>query len=216
MSKSTPASSTETPRVKAGGVELAVPGPGNFPEVGDRLRTTLFEVLTPSTNRLLSAYVPQATLTELTTGKVGDGLRHYAMLQVPRQAEYVECTPETFTQVLQGVESSMGNLDAKIVGDLGDEMNMRLKSLGSKSIEINRPEMLGGIFKKTDVSGFAMLVAFKQGERTVTMATTLAILRVKQKLLFAYFYKKYESPETVRDLSKDLEKWTDALLSANK
>ncbi len=206
----------EAPHAKAGGVDLAVPGPGGFPEVGDRLRTTVFEVLTPTSNRLLTAYVPAETLAELSSGKIGDGLRHYAMLEVPRQGEYVDCTPEAFAQVQEGMEAAMGKLDSKTLGDAADELNLRLKSLGSKPLEAGRPEPLGGLYKKPSSSGFAMLLAFKQGERSFTMVTAIGVLRVKQRILFAYLYQRYESPQTVHGLGKELEMWTDALLAGNQ
>lgn len=200
-------------------MDLAVPGPGGFPEVGDRLRTTVFEVLTPASNRLLTAYVPAETLAEFSSGKFGDGMRHYAMLEVPRQGEYVDCTPEAFTQVQESMEAAMGKFDSKTLGDATEELNIRLKSLGSKPLEVGRPEPLGGLFKKTGSSGssgFAMLLAFKQGERTLTMVTCIGVLRVKQRVLFAYLYQRYESPQTVQGLGKELEQWTDALLAGNR
>jgi len=39
---------------------LALPAlAADFAEAGDKLRSTFFELLVPSTNRLLTAYVPQ-------------------------------------------------------------------------------------------------------------------------------------------------------------
>ncbi len=76
--------------------------------------------------------------------------------------------------------------------------------------------MLGGVFEKTDAAGFAMLLALKQGDRNVTMASGVAMLRVKQRLLFAYLFRKYESPETVSLVRKDLESWADAILAGNR
>jgi hypothetical protein len=91
-----------------------------------------------------------------------------------------------------------------------------LQSLGTKPIEIGHPEMLGGIFKKTDASGFAMVLAVKQGDRSSTMACGFGVLRVKQRLIFAYLYRKYESPKTVSLVRENLEAWSDAILSKNK
>jgi hypothetical protein len=76
--------------------------------------------------------------------------------------------------------------------------------------------MLGGVFQKNDASGYAMLTAIKQGDRTTTMAGGFAVLRVRQRLVFTYLYRKYESPDTISWLSKNLEVWSDAILSKNK
>jgi len=203
------------PKIKAGGTELTLPGPGSgFAEAGDKLRTTFFELLAPSSNRLLSAYVPEKTLERLNAGR-SDELDIYAMVEVPRRAEYSDVTPQAFEQVLKGVEPSMGKLQLN-VGELQQEMNTRLQSLGTKPIDIGHPEMLGGIFRKSNAAGFAMLLAVKQGEdRSDTMAAGMAVLRVKQRLVFAYLYRKYESPETVSWVRKNLEVWCDAILAKN-
>ncbi len=203
------------PKVSAGGVELTLPGPGSdFAEAGDKLRTTFFELLAPSSNRLLSAYLPEKTLATLNAGKSLD-LDIYSMVEVPRRAEYSDVTPQAFEEVLKGMETSMGKFDSN-VGDLQQEMNLRLKSLGVKPIEIGHPEMLGGIFRKSDAGGFAMLVAVKQADdRSATMAGGMAVLRVRQRLIFAYLYRKYESPETISWVHKTLEAWCDGILAKN-
>ena len=205
------------PEVKAGGVALALPGPpGDFAEAAYKLRTTFFEVLVPSTNRLLTAYAPAQSLIELNGRKAPVELDTYAMVEVPRQAEYSDCTPEIFEQILKTLGPSMGKFDGKNVGALEEEINLRLKSLGTTSVELGRPEMLGGIFQKTNASGFAMLMAFKQDDHSTTMATGVAMLRVKQRLIFAYLYRKYESPDAVTWVRKNLEPWVDAILANNK
>lgn len=202
------------PEIKAGGVPLVLPAPADdFGEVGDRLRTTFFEVLTPTTNRLLTAYLPANTLEKLTLGQAPPNLDAYALVQVPRGAEYADCTPEAFSQVVKGVDSSIGTVS---VGELQSELNARLKSLGSKPVEIGRPEMLGRVFNKTDAIAIAMLATVNQNKATARMAIGAAFLRVKQRLVFAYLYHKYESPETVARLGKNLEAWCDAILAKNK
>lgn len=211
-----PAAASDT-EVKAGGVVLIVPAPvSDFVESGDKLRTTFFELLVPSSNRLLSAYLPEQKFAELNAGKASGGLEVYAMLEAPRRAEYSDCTPQAFEQVLKSVGPTMGGFDAKKLQDLQDEMNIRLKSLATKPIELGHPEMLGGIFQKSDAAGFAMLTASKEGEHSVTMAGGFAVLRVKQRLIFAYLYRRYESPDTVGWLRKSLEAWCDAILASNK
>jgi hypothetical protein len=205
------------PEFKAGGVALVLPGlSADFMEVGDKLRTTLFELLTPASNRLLSAYVPSRSLTALNSGKGLGGLDIYAMVEVPRQSEYTDVTPQLFAEVMKGMESSMGNLDAKTLENVEQELSVRLKSMGAASVEIGHPEMLGGLFRKPDAASVAMLVAYKQGERSVTMANGIAFLRVRQRLIFVYLFRKYESPDTVSWLRKNLEPWVDAILAKNK
>lgn len=203
------------PKVRAGGIELTLPGPGSdFAEAGDKLRTTFFELLAPSNNRLLTAYVQEKTLANVNAGKPLV-LDIYSMVEVPRRAEYTDVTPQAFEQVLKGMEPSMGKFELK-AGYFQREMNARLKSLGTGPIEIGHPEMLGGIFRKDNAAGYAMLLAVKQGDdRSNTMAGGMAVIRIRQRLVFAYLYRKYESPDTVSWVSKNLEVWCDAILAKN-
>lgn len=202
--------------VSAGGIELTLPGPaGDFGVAGDKIRTTFFELLAPSNNRLLAAYLPEKALADLNAGKSVE-LDIYSMVEVPRRAEYTDVTPQQFDEVLKAMAPSMGNIES-VQGDLQQEMTIRLKSLTAKPIEIGHPEMLGGIFRKSDAGGYAMLLAFKQGDgRSDTIAGGMAVLRVRQRLIFAYLYRKYESPDTVSWVGKNLEAWCDAILAKNK
>jgi hypothetical protein len=54
------------------------------------------------------------------------------------------------------------------------------------------------------------------GGRSVTMACGFAVLRVKERVSFAYLYHNYESPDTVRSLRKDTETWADLILAKNR
>ena len=110
----------------------------------------------------------------------------------------------------------MGKLDAKTLENVEQELSVRLKSLGAGSVEIGRPEMLGGLFRKPDAASVAMLLAYKQGDRTVTMAGGIGFIRIRQRLIFAYLFRRYESPDTVNWLRKNLEPWVDAILAKNK
>lgn len=205
------------PVVKAGGVPLMIPGPtSDFVESGDRVRTTLFELLVPSTNRLLSAYLPSQALSDLLAGKTTGTMDVYAMAEVPRRAEYTDCTPQIYAQVVKGLEPAMGKLDPEKLGNLEEEINLHLKSFDIKRIQVGQTESLGGVFKKDDAAGFAMLMALKQGDQSTTMAAGIALLRVKQRLVFAYLFRKYESPDTIGWVRKNLEAWADAILTRNK
>jgi hypothetical protein len=173
-------------------------------------------LLAPSTNRLLTAYLPPEAFAKLNAGKLTVGLELYGLVEVLRQAEYVDCTPAAFQELSKNVGTSLGKVAADKMGDVQEEMAVRLKALGAKPIEIGKPEMLGGIFEKTDAFGYAMLSAYKQEERSVTMIVGMAFLRVKQRLIFVYLYRRYESSDSATLIRRELETWADAILAKNK
>ena len=61
-----------------------------------------------------------------------------------------------------------------------------------------------------------MLMAFKQGDRSVTMVCGVSAVRVKQRVIFAYLYHKYESQDSVSWLHKNAMAWVDSILARNK
>jgi hypothetical protein len=170
----------------------------------------------PSNNRLLDAYLPAQRLAELNKGTGAGRLEVYAMLEVSRRGEYADCTPEAFQQVLASIGPTMGTFNKTSMDELEQEMNSHLKSPGTKPVELGRPEMLGGIFQKSNAAGFAMSTAIKQDDRSVSMATGVALIRVRQRLIFAYLYSQFDSPESLTWLRKNLEAWCDAILAKNQ
>lgn len=202
------------PQSKVGGTVLTLPAPGgDFLEAGDKLRTTFFELLVPATNRLITAYIPLSHSADVGTGKIQGTLDVYGIIEVARQAEYSDISPELFEGVRKGFDTA--NIGA-LTGNVEQELNSRLKAISAKQIEVGKPEMLGTIFKKTDAAGVAMLMAYKQETRTVNMAMGIGLVRAKQRLLFTYLYRKYDGAESVNWLRKNLEAWDDAILARNK
>ncbi len=206
-----------SPQFKVGGVVLALPAPpGDILEVGDKPRTTVFELLAPSENRLVSAYAAPSVVTRLLEGKAGGSLGTYGLVEVLRRAEYADCSPEAFEQVRKSVQPESSKFASEGLGGLQEEMNLRLKSLDVGKIEIGHPEMLGPLFEKPDALGLGMLITMKQAEHGVTMAGGFGLIRVKQRLLFVYLYKAYEGPNTVSWIGTTLEGWADAIMRANR
>ena len=140
------------------------------------------------------------------------------MVEVPRRAEYADITPQQFDQVTKNMAASLGETATKKTGDVEDEINVRLKALGAKPLTIDHPEMVGEVFRKTDAIGWAMLIGVKgpDSDATSRMAGVLAVIRARQRILFAYIYRPYESPETIDSLRKMANSWTDQILIANK
>ena len=141
------------------------------------------------------------------------GLDTYAMIQVPRQLEYADCTPEAFQQMLKSTGAPAG----EVVRERAlEEMNVRLKSFGQGSIDVGGTQDLGAVFRKTDAYGSVTLTKYSLGERSVTMSAATAVIRVRQRVMFAYVFNKYQSPETVLSIGKNREAWTDSIPAKNK
>ena len=185
-------------------------------EAGSDYRV-LMEPFAPPTNRLVAAFILTDDLALLQSGKLG-AMTQYAFVEVPRQAEFADVAPEMFKQVTDGLGTQFGaELEGKMKESLEDT-NRRLRALNSNvgSVSADKPVYLGTLFSKPDAYGVGATVALSSNGTSVKMVMGLAVVRVKNRVFFAYLYKRYEDESTLLGIRKASEQWADAILVANK
>jgi hypothetical protein len=176
------------------------------------------EVFAPQNNRLLGAYVLTSDLPQLFKGNNSDLMAKYALLEVPRKAEKMDCDVSFFKQVTDGAKKSFGNADFLFTQETEDEINRIIKSLDltDNQIKLGQPTPLGCFFSKQDMIGFGMLIRAKMSGSTIMKGSTIIMMRVKKRLLLFYLIADYENFETIKWLRIEGEKWGDEILEANK
>ncbi len=202
---------------KAGGVPIIIPPPiSGFVEAGDR--RSLMELFVPQTNRLLSAYMTPDDLARLTKGNDNTLLSKYGLVEVARRAEFMDCGPNDFKEVISGAKEAMGDFSSVSLKDTEEEFNRRMKALDipNAQVSIGKPLMLGPLFSKPDEYGFGMITEYTVSGSNVKVVAGCALLRVKKRLLFAYLYAEYKDEDTIKWIRKTTEEWSDAILKANK
>lgn len=214
------AASTKTsapPTYRAGKKSFVIPPPtSDLNEIGSDYRV-LLETFVPSSNRLIAGFVLQDELPGLLSGEK-KSLSRYAMVQVPRQAEFVDVDPENFKTVAASVAEQFNtNLDTATKGQ-EEDLNRRLKAMNADAaaITFDKPVPLGSLFSKPDAYGFGLMVPVAAKGVTLKVAMGLTVLRVQNRILFIYLYSAYKDEDTVHWLQKTSEQWTDAILAANK
>jgi hypothetical protein len=202
---------------RAGKKSLVIPPPATeLYEIGSDYRVTL-ETIVPASNRLIAAFIrPDELNAVLAPGE--RLLSRYALVQVPRGAEFVDVNGDDFKKVAGSVAEQFGaNLDTLLKDEEAD-LNRRLKAVnsGAAAINLDKPTPLGSLFSKPDASGFAMIVPVSTKGTTTRMVMGLSVLRVQNRLLFAYLYSAYKDDESVQWVRRTSEQWADAILAANK
>lgn len=206
-------------RAVLGGVEILLPPPqGDFAEVGALIRTKSFEPMVSTANRLLTAYVPGGLIPALNTGGAPVTLPTYAMVQVSKRSESVPCTPEDFQRVLATMEPALNKYATEKNEELEKELTARRKSPGlADPFELDRPfATLGWVVRNVDAAGYVMLITARGDQFSVTMVMGAGLVRVRERLIFVYSYRKYESPDSVRAAGKELGTWVDEILFKNR
>jgi hypothetical protein len=200
-----------------GGVSIKIPLPDTaFSEVGTDNRESM-GILVAKNNRLLSAYVLKNDLPFLFKGGNNTIMSKYALLEIPREAEGMDCEADDFKQVTDGAKEAFSDI-ASLIKVSEDEFNHRMEALDltNMKLEIGQTERLGVFFSKPDIIGLGMIMGYEMGGSAIKMGMTAIILRVKKRLLFIYLYSEYKSDETISWLRSTGEKWSDEILKANK
>ena len=196
---------------------IAIPSPSsNLTEIGSDYRVVL-ETLAPATNRLVAAFDRPEDLNQILTGGAAP-LPQYALVEVPRRAEFLDVDPATFKTVADSVAKEFG---ANLEGDMKksqDELNNKLKELDSASptISLDKPVPLGTLFSKPDAAAFGMLESVASTGPATKMCAGIVFLRAQNRILFLYLYRTYKDESTVEWIRTTSEQWADAVLAANK
>jgi hypothetical protein len=212
----TSATPAAPPTFRAGGVDLLLPTPSSdLIEAGSDNRVAL-EVLAPDQNRLIAAYVTADDAPRLRTGGAGM-LKKYALVEVPRKAEFVDVTADYFKEVTDTMDKQFGSIVDSSVKDTEDQMNRKLKALNldDAKITLDKPAPLGTFFSRPDAYAVGMVLPVSSQGASVKMVAGILILRVQSRLMYAYLYSVYKDEDTVKVIRKATSDWADAIQAAN-
>jgi hypothetical protein len=202
---------------RAGLKSMAIPAPAtDLVELGPDYRV-LLEPLAPTTNRLIAGFVMPADADAIRSSKKA-ALTRYALVEVLRRAEFTELSPSDFKQFTDTLGAQLGETVNAHLKDSQDEINRRIKALGSASAEVtlDKPIQLGILFCKPDACASGMIMPITSNGTTKKMAAGLISMRLQSRLVFLYTYTEYKDESTIQDLRSMDERWVDAILQANK
>jgi hypothetical protein len=177
----------------------------------------LLESLAPPTNRLVAAFIRPEDLNHILKG--GDApLQQYALVEIPRRAEFAEVDSAIFKTVVDSMAKEFGaNLGADLK-TAQDDLNHNLRELNSNSatVTIDKPLPLGLLFSKPNVAAFALVESVSAKGPETKVAAAIVVLRAQNRVLFLYLYSTYKDESTVQWLHKASEDWADSILKANE
>jgi hypothetical protein len=205
-----------TDTFRAGLKSFTIPAPSSeLVEPGSDYRV-LLEPLAANTNRLIAGFITSDELNALRSS-AGTQLKRYALVEVPRRAEFTEVTPEIFKQVVESVGAQFGaSIDANLK-DQEAEVNRRIKDLGaSKTVTLEKPVQLGAFFTKPDAASYGMVMPITVDGVAKKVAMSMIVIRIQQRMLFLYVFDEYKDESSVQWVRATGEHWTDATLQANK
>lgn len=201
----------------AGGVSVAIPSPEKlFTEVGSEKRDS-FEYMVPSRNRLLCAFVPTDYLPHLKNPATG--MDRYMVVEVSHRLDEknTDITTANFEQVVASTKQQIGDASQpnSTAHASAEEVINKLKAVQNlKDISIEKPIPLGRILQTTDVYGFLMIQPVSSGGTTVRTLGASILIRVRNRLIFAYVYGS-DDESSLKWIRATAEEWSHEILAAN-
>jgi hypothetical protein len=213
------AQATAAPTYRTGLKSITIPPPtSDLNEIGSDYRV-LLETTVPDSNRLIAAYMLAEDAANLHAG-IAKGASRYAYIETSRRAEFAELDAASFKQIAAAVAQQFGAITDGSPMDIKaheDELNHKLKAVGAKEVNFDKPVQLGELFSKPDACAFGMIMSISSnGAASVKMIAGMTVLRVQNRLLYAYVYSAYKDEESLRWVRTTSEQWADAILKANQ
>jgi len=138
------------------------------------------------------------------------------MVEVPREGESADFTASDFKGMTDSANQELGNAITSTSKEMEEEFNRKAKALNlDAKASLDKPVSLGCLFSKQDVYGFGMLISVTQHGTTTNMINVSALVRVNNRLVFAYVYAVYKDQSSLQWARKAAEDWADAILRAN-
>jgi hypothetical protein len=217
-----PSVSVAADTYEMGSRKVRIPAPdgftdatAQFPNVTARLRAT-----EDPGNDMLAFHIPESFVPKLKASEDID-LEFYTKISVPRRARTVDITQADFAAVTANLEKNFGAYiepDGPLMTNVQKNSGKGLTELLGKetSVSINETKYLGVIEKSDAVFSGMLLVSFEIYGRKLSTLGTLSIVRVNQRLVFAYAYRLSPSGNSVSELTQLTKKWTAKIVAANK
>ncbi len=205
----------DVPTYRAGGTPLVIPPPaGDMVEVCSDNRAK-FEVFVPDSNRLLAAFVLSEDLPNIRNKNVS--LSRYALVELPRSSEYTDFKASDFKEMADSASKEFGAVVNSSLKESEDEINRKIKALNEDAnVKLDHSVPLGSFFSKQDAYGCGLLMAVSMNGNNTNMIAGIILIRVKNRVVFAYLYSNYKDQESVNWVRKASEDWADAILKANE
>jgi hypothetical protein len=211
----TPAEPTASHASIVGEVSIQIPPPAkDMIEYGpDKGRVDSF---VPPYNRLVIAFVPIEDKDAVVSVDKKAPPR-LALVQVSRQYESMNISESGFRTIIGDVAKKFDTTVESYAKENEEEFNRRLKSLDidNPKIAFEKPISLGFLFDEPNAAAFGTVLQASAGSASTKKALSVIYMRVKDRVLFAYFFMDYKDQGTLLELRKTSEAWARAILKAN-
>ena len=216
---------TEVTTFQLGNQLTVIPPPEGFEEAAgqfDSIRNQFSRTENPG-NDMLAVHLPRAEADKLRAGGAAV-LTFYTKVSVRKGARELDYSAERFAELVAAFRktgSQVLDINGPTMKGAIEQLNKGLSELNNKEtkVAISQPINVGEFDTRPNVYGVILLSTLKSKtgdtEVTVPLVAGLTYLRVKQRLIYVYTYRRYNSATDVEVLRDFTKQWISKILAAN-
>ncbi|MGH9871637.1 MAG: hypothetical protein ACRD9S_04115 [Pyrinomonadaceae bacterium] len=220
----------QTPKAKAatfqlGAQVLTIPAPADFEEAASQFEKIKerFTITEAPDNDMLAVHMPHADCEKLRAGEFGP-FNFYTKVSIRKSVREEDYTAERFAElvaVFRQSGSQILDVNGPVMKAATERLDKSLTKLNEQEtqVDLSQPVNLGEFDTRPNVYSVMLLLNIKtttgDRETTVPILGGLSYIRVKQRLVYVYTYRRYESKADAAILRVFTTQWINQILAAN-
>lgn len=211
--------------VQLGDKVLVIPAPEGYEEASTQFKQIKdrFTATEAPENDMLLVHMPAADCELLRQGSNAT-FSQYTKISVQRRARELTVTSAMMTAAIADLRKEAAKFtDPNNPATVAMEKHVEraLTELNSKQtkVDFGKPEILGEFNAGTNVFSLLMLMPVKLNQEGVEVTTPMLVsvsyVRMKERIIFVYVYRRLESKADLEPLKAFTTKWTSSMLAAN-
>lgn len=203
-----------------------IPAPAGFEEAASQFEKIKdhFSATEPPDNDLLAVHLPSADCDRLRAGEFGP-FNFNTKVSVRRAVRDQPYSAERFADLVAAFRKSGAqilDINSPAMKDAVKRLDKSLRELNQEDAEIDlgQPINLGEFDTRPNVYSVMLVLNFKtkSGDNEVSAPVLggLSYVRVGQRMIYVYTYRKYKAEADVQILRDFTRKWIGEILAANR
>lgn len=216
---------TDRSHFQLGEKVVVIPAPEGFEEAASQFESikTRMTATEDPRNDMLAVHVPTGDCDKLRRGESGP-LNFYtkvSILKVARTRNLSETEFAALRSELQQNGAALLDIKSPRLKASIEHAEKAVRELSENKIqiEVGQPENLGEFDNRPNVYSIMLLTNFTvqsgDHQQVVPLLGGISFIRVKQRLLYVYTYRRYESKADIEILRDFAKQWVTSILAAN-
>jgi hypothetical protein len=225
ISPSAIAQTSKTDVFQLGSQATRIPPPPDFEEAASQFENIkkLMTTTESPLNDMLAVHMPHADCERIRTGWLGP-FNFYTKVSVMKEARNQDYSAGSFANLVSSFHKSLPqalDIDSPEMKAIAKRLDKGLSDFSKQEVQVDlsQPINLGEFEVGPDVYSFVLLINLTtrngESENPSPVLGGVSLVRIKQRVVFVYTYRKYESAADVEVLRDFTKKWIGQILAAN-